>query len=155
METRIKLSTASLDQVHDLDAGDTTTNVMSFSPDGKYIAGGAYYAVWVWRVEDGFMAYTYDAKKRHEHNCGYNHSNICHMHEGPYPSWKLNNGDIEMGGMDDSRHPQELDVVRYGSEPDVDVTEISWSTDSTMLAVSMAGVGVSSKLCSIHLFAKG
>ncbi|KAF8454536.1 WD40-repeat-containing domain protein [Terfezia claveryi] len=111
---------------------DSSVCNMSFSPDGKYIATGSNRRLFIWRTEDGFLAYVYKATK--QENATLTNGDT---HGITVPK---TNGDVEMGGMDDNEVDTDTDSSK--SAPDsFDIADISWDITGTVLAVAVNGLG--------------
>lgn len=119
---------------HQLAHHDSSVSKISFSPDGRYLASGSYKKVHIWRVEDGFLEYAYDAIKQ-ENNPLVN-GEVNGVTEAKF------NGDVEMGGVDDNPPSVNMDSVRAGLDS-FDISDISWDIEGKTVAVAMAGLGVS------------
>ena len=121
----------------ELSSHASSVNYMSFSPDGKYLASGSYRKLYVWRVEDGFLSYVYDASTMKQEHTPLTNGTRNGIIEAQ------TNGDVEMGGMDDNEVETELDIDSGKSSPDsYDISDISWGIKGTVVAVAMAGLGV-------------
>ena len=119
---------------HQLAHHESSVSKISFSPDGRYLASGSYKKVHIWRVDDGFLEYVYDAIKQEN---------------GPLMNGEVNgitetgfHDDVEMGGVDDNPPGVDTDSVRSGLDS-FDISDISWDIEGTTVAVAMAGLGVS------------
>lgn len=112
---------------------DSSVCNMSFSPDGKYIATGSNRRLFIWRTDDGFLAYAYKATKQ---------ENTTLTNGDTHAVTRLKmNGDVEMGGMDDNE--VDLDTDSGKTAPDsFDIADISWDIKGTVLAVAVNGLGV-------------
>ena len=106
---------------------------MSFSPDGKYIATGSDRRLFIWRTEDGFLAYAYKATKQE--------NTILTNGDTHGITVAKTNGDIEMGGMDDNEVDTDTDSGKSGLDS-FDIADISWDIKGTKLAVAVNGLGV-------------
>ncbi|KAF8420061.1 WD40-repeat-containing domain protein [Tirmania nivea] len=112
---------------------DSSVCNMSFSPDGKYIATGSNRRLFIWRIEDGFLAYAYKATK--QENATFTNGDT---HGITVPK---TNGDVEMGGMDDNEVDTDTDSSKSALDS-FDIADISWDIKGTVLAVAVNGLGV-------------
>ena len=125
--------------IHNLSSHSSSISKISFSPDGKFIASGSYRKLYIWRVDDGFLSYIYDAISLKDSTLTNGDMNGTQVAKS-VPA-KHANGDVEMGGMEDGDADGDNDSGKGGLDL-FDISEISWECGGKRVAAAMAGVGV-------------